>query len=177
MKPPTTAPPGIVDAADQGAGEGVEQDAAHHVGIEVDDVRHHMPATAPTAAARPQPSASIQSTRTPTSRAIRVLRRRAHGEPERREAEEHEEQRQHDQGHADRRRAGAGQITPQAEARLGNGVGKSLISVAPDRAGHELKIASRPMNTTTTDENRRIVQRSQDDALDEHARGRRRSGR
>ena len=29
-----------------------------------------MPATAPTAAARPQPSASIQSTRTPTSRAI-----------------------------------------------------------------------------------------------------------
>src|SRR5258708_6612270 len=32
---------GIADAAHQGTGEGVEQDAAHHVGIEVADVGDH----------------------------------------------------------------------------------------------------------------------------------------
>ena len=31
----------ITDAAYQRAGEGVEQDAAHHVGIEIDDVSDH----------------------------------------------------------------------------------------------------------------------------------------
>ena len=60
----------IVDAAQQRAGEGIEQDAApscwdrgYTIGATI------MPATAPIAAARPQPSASIQPTRMPTSRA------------------------------------------------------------------------------------------------------------
>ena len=56
-----------------------------------------MPATAPKTAARPQPSASIQPTRIPTSRLdTGIVRGRAHGEPERREPEEDVDAQQHD---------------------------------------------------------------------------------
>jgi hypothetical protein len=66
-KPPTTAPSGIVDAAQQGCGKTIQQDARHHVRVQEHDRRKpsHAAFTALIAdAARPhfQP-ASIHDTR------------------------------------------------------------------------------------------------------------------
>ena len=59
-----------------------------------------MPATAPIAAAMPQPSATIQPTRMPTSRAdSRVGGRCPHGKADARVAEEEIKQHQHNQRH------------------------------------------------------------------------------
>ena len=78
-----------VDAADQRRGEGVQQDAAHHVRIEVDDRRHHHAGDradrrgeAPAEREHPADADADQPAR------LRVLRRGAHREAERREAEE-----------------------------------------------------------------------------------------
>ena len=109
-------------------------------------------------------------------RHLRVLRRRAHGEPERREAEEHEQQastisvtsidaelvRPDDAGDAE-------------AATCGNGDGNSLISVAPDRAGHRVEDRQQADEHHDDRQDRRVVQRSQDHPLDDARPARRRS--
>ena len=90
---------GIVDAAQHRAGEGVEKHAAHHVGIEIDDVRHHdaghradRGGEAPAQRQHPAHPDADQAA------GFGVLRRRAHRQPQRGEAEEGVDQRQDRQG-------------------------------------------------------------------------------
>jgi hypothetical protein len=116
-----------VDAADQRRGEGVEQDAAHHVRVEVDDRRHHHAGDradrrgeAPAERQHPADADADQPAR------HRVLRGGAHGEAERREAEEDVQRRQHQQRDAD----GAQLVrrhVPAERHLLGNGLGNDLM--------------------------------------------------
>ena len=89
-KPPTTAPQRAGEAAQRGRRRRRRSGCRPSCwGRGRRRARPSCPATAPTAAARPQPSASIQPTRMPHEPARdRVLGGRAHGQPERGEAEE-----------------------------------------------------------------------------------------
>ena len=103
MKPPTTAPPGLSMPPISAAAKAYSRTPAIMFGSRKTMGATIIPAVAPIAAASPQPSASIQPTRMPTSRlesgfcaAARIA------SPERREAEEQVHQQQHHQRHADR---------------------------------------------------------------------------
>ena len=100
---------------------------------------------------------------------LRILRRRAHGEAQRRVAEEHEQQ-------ASTTRVTSttpswcGPITPaMPKLALGERRGELLDQVAPDRARD--RVADRQQADEDHDDrqHRRVVQRSQDHALDQHA--------
>ena len=82
----------IVDAAQQRAGEGVEQDAGHHVGVQEDNRRHHHArdradrrGQAPAQRQHPADADADQPRRD------RVVRRGAHRQPQLGVAEEQTE--------------------------------------------------------------------------------------
>src|SRR5215207_1485183 len=160
----------VADAADQGAGEGVEQDAAHHVGIEIDDVGHHD--AGDRADRRGQPPAQRQhpvDAHADQAGHLRVLRGRAHGKPERRVAEEDEQEAEHDQ----RDEHDAQLVRPDdardAEAALGERRGIFLDQVAPDGARDRVEDREQADEDHDDGQHGRIVKRSQDDALDDDA--------
>ena len=95
----------IVDAAEHGAREGVEQNAGHHVGVEIDDRRrHHAGDRADRCGKPPADRQHPSDAYADQSARGRILRRGPHGEAERGEAEEGVDQRQHAEIHQHRAR-------------------------------------------------------------------------
>ena len=131
---------GAVDAAQQRARKGIQQHAAHHVRIEEDHGRHHHPGHRADGAGQ----APAQHQHAPhgdahQARGGRVLRGRAHGQPQRREPEEGKQQGHDGQGHED----GAHLMgRHQGAAIPGVGrerAGKLLDGVAEDPAGQAVE--------------------------------------
>ncbi len=158
------------DAADQRAGEAVEQDARHHVGLQIDGGRHQR--AGHRADRRGQPPAQRQhpvDADAGEARRGRILRGSAHRKPQRREAEEGEQrQQQHErhQDHADLMRA---DVAGTHESDLGEGRGKRLDGVTPNGARHGMEDRQQADEHDHHGQDRRVVQRSQDHALDADA--------
>ena len=128
-----------------------------------------MPATAPTAAASPQPSASIQSTRMPASRAdagFWAAARIARPSGVRRK-----------NANSPMSSATSTTIIPTwcgpeigraRERQPGEGRGHRLLGVAPDGAGHRVEDGQQADEHHDDGKDRGVMQRSQDHALDPH---------
>ena len=150
--PPRTAPSGLSSPPRMAAANGVQQDRPHHVRVEEDGRRHHHPGDRAEHRRRsPSPSASIQPTRTPTSRlASGFDGRRAHGEAELREAEEQQQERDARRARRRSRRSpGSRSATPPtsiARSRRGSG---TRASRRPRSRRRPVQADKRPTVTIT----------------------------
>ncbi len=157
----------IVDAAEQRSGEAVEQDAGHHVGVEVDDVRHHHAGDSADHGGEPpaqrQHAADANSDQPAR---YRVVGGRAHGEPERRETKEDVERAEldeRDQHGADLVRR---QILVGGNERRGERARERLKAVRPDEASEAVEDHQQANEDDDDRELRPVRDRAHDQPLD-----------
>ena len=122
------------------------------------------------AAARPQPSASIQSTRTPASRAeagfCAAARMASPSGVKRKKANSASSSSDRDHDHADLMRA---DVAGAGEGDLRERRGDRLDGVAPDAAGQRMEDRQQADEHHHHRQHGRVVQRPQDHALDADA--------
>ncbi len=157
------------DAAEERSCKGIEQHAAHHVGVEKEHRRHHDAGDG-TDRRREAPADRQHPAHADADepRRDRVLRRRAHGEAERGEAEEDVEQRQHDERHPDHAELARGDHVAQ-ERRIAEGAREFLDRVGEDPARRAVEDDEEPDEDDDLGEHGCVLDGSDDDALDEDA--------
>ncbi len=156
--------------AQQGSGEGVEQDARHHVRIEIDDRCDHHAANradrrgkAPAQRQHPTDANAHQPGR------YRIECGGAHGEPQLGVAEKQIDRDQHDQGHGKGAEFVARDITAEQQRTAGEWRRKGLDHVIEHPAGTGVDDQQQADEHADRGEYRRIHHRPHQNALDQHA--------